>query len=93
MKRRDSNHHELMRCAESLGFSVLDTSQIGKGLDLLVAINGHAIRIEIKDGEKVPSKRKLLDSEQDVFDTWKSRCVVWESKADVEALHAELMQL
>ena len=95
-KRRDSNHFELMAHAESIGFSVLDTSQLGKGLDLLVAIRGKhgkgdTIRIEIKDGAKIPSKRKLLESEQDVFDHWQGRCEVWECVSDIDRLRSELL--
>ena len=95
-KRRDSNHSEIAAYAESLGFSVLDLSQLNRGLDLLVAIRHsktgerHTVRIEIKDGLKPPSARALLESEQSVFDNWQGRCEIWKSKADVDALHDEL---
>lgn len=90
-KRRDSNHPEIAAYAAQIGFSVLDTSQLNRGLDLLVALNGHTIRIECKDGAKPPSARKLLESEQDVFDHWQGRCEVWECVADIDRLRSELL--
>ena len=89
-KRRDANHFELMNHAKSIGFLVLDTSQLNAGLDLIVGLHSFMRRIEIKDGSKPPSERKLLASEQKAFDEWPGLCVVWESEADVDLLHTQL---
>lgn len=38
--------------------------------DLLISYKGETLLFEIKDGNKVPSKRKLTNNEQNFFDTW-----------------------
>ena len=69
--RVDDNQMEIVRAMRAVGATVRVITQ-GDGLpDLLVGYNGHTILMEIKDGNKPPSARKLTDNEQKFFDEWK----------------------
>ena len=69
--RRDANHSEIVRALEQIGCSVLDLSRVGGGCpDLLVARNGRTMLLEIKDGAKPPSRRRLRGNQQDFFARW-----------------------
>lgn len=83
-KGKDANHDLLAAYAGRVGFSVLHTYNLNNGLDLLVAICGQEQRVEIKNPELVPSKRRLTAGEAEVFTLWRGRQpVVWETIDDV----------
>ena len=85
--RKDDNHIELVAVFRTLGFSVMDTASLGNGCpDLMCARNNQTWAIEIKDGNKMPSQRKLTPDEIVFKDTWKGRYALIESVADVLAL-------
>jgi hypothetical protein len=49
----------------------------GDGIpDLLVGYRGYTILMEVKDGQKVPSARKLTPAEQKFFDDWQGGMLV-----------------
>ena len=74
MKRTDSNQTQLVKDLRSLGCSVLILSNVGKGCpDILIGLNGKNLLLEIKDGSKPPSKRKLTEHEAKFFNTWKGQ--------------------
>ena len=77
-KRTDANQTEIVKTFRSLGASVLILSSVGKGCpDLMVGIFGRNFLVEVKDGKKPPSGRKLTEHEQLFFDGWKGQvCVV-----------------
>ena len=82
--RRDDNHAEIVAYARSLGFSVREVHMVAGALDLIVGIGGVDGRIEIKDGAKPPSRRRLTPAEREEFETWRGRLpVVWETPEDV----------
>ena len=65
--RTDANHREIVDALRKVGASVADTSSIGLGFpDLVVGFRGRNLLLEVKDGKKSPSKRKLT-VHQDVF--------------------------
>lgn len=73
-RRTDANHLAIINRFRALGFSVLDLSGVGKGCpDLLVARNGKTALIEIKDGSKSPSQRKLSPSQREFDRCWKGK--------------------
>ncbi len=61
--RKDANHGTIARAFEQLGAGVFDTAQYGMPLDLLVFWRGRILLVEIKDGDKPPSRRKLTADE------------------------------
>jgi len=91
--RRDSNHQEIVDYARNIGFSVLEVHAVAGALDLVCGLYGIDFRVEIKDGAKVPSARKLTGKEQEAFDHWKGRPpIIWESTADVDATRAKILE-
>jgi hypothetical protein len=73
----DANHGEIVKALRSAGCGVLDLSAVGNGCpDLLVhAPTFPACRtaylLEIKDGSKPPSARKLTPEQEKFHRTWK----------------------
>ena len=68
--RVDENQGLIVKALRACGATVRVISQ-GDGIpDLLVGYRGHTILMEVKDGNKTPSQRKLTEAEQMFFDTW-----------------------
>lgn len=69
--RIDANQGEVVKALRSAGALVLSLAAIGKGCpDLLVSWKGVLVLMEIKDGSKPQSQRKLTSMEADFFDKW-----------------------
>lgn len=84
--RVDANHSEIVATFRKLGCSVLDLSRVGKGCpDLLIGLPWSRLNIlvEVKDGTKSPSRRKLTKDEAVFFDEWKGQVALAESVDDV----------
>ena len=82
--KTDDNHMELIRAFRKAGFSVADTSKLGKGFpDIVIARNLHTACVEIKDGKKPPSARKLTGDERKFRDNWMGAYFVVKSIYDV----------
>lgn len=70
--RKDSNHNEIVKAFRSMGVSVYDTAQLGNGFpDIAIGIGKVNVLIEIKDGTKPPSARKLTTDELAFHDEWR----------------------
>ena len=66
IRKVDDNHAEIVSALRRLGYSVQSTATIGKGFPDICFAKGnreYAWIAEIKDGSKVPSKRKLTPDE------------------------------
>jgi len=75
--RIDANQNEIVQVLRDVGASVAITSMVGSGFpDIVVGFRGRNYLIEIKDGSKPPSKRKLTPDEQEFFDTWRGKVFV-----------------
>jgi hypothetical protein len=62
--RVDANHASVVQALRSCGWTVIDTSRLGSGFSDAVAIkHGRIEFVEIKDGRKRPSERKLTPHE------------------------------
>lgn len=70
--RTDGNHREVMRAFRELGCTVADTSKLGSGFpDLVIGKHGINVLVEVKDGDKPPSRRRLTEDEQAFANNWK----------------------
>lgn len=62
--KKDSNQRDVELALKRVGASVQDLSIVGGGcVDLLVGYRGMSYCLEVKDGAKPPSARKLTDDE------------------------------
>ena len=60
----DENQPEIVAALRKIGALVTDLSGVGNGVpDILVAFRGMFYLLEIKDGSKPPSARKLTDDQ------------------------------
>jgi hypothetical protein len=81
----DANHAEIVRALRAAGCGVLDLSRVGDGCpDLLVHAPTHpacqfGILLEIKDGNKPPSARKLTPAQLKFHAAWKGFLFVVEN--------------
>jgi len=74
--RVDANQEQIVSALRARGAGVRVISQ-GDGIpDLLVGYKGFTILMEVKDGQKVPSARKLTPAEQKFFEDWQGGLLV-----------------
>ena len=74
-QRSDDNQPALIKVARKMGASVLVLSRT-ESIDLLIGCGGIDQIVEIKDGAKVPSQRKLSPDETKFHDEWQGRTPV-----------------
>ena len=75
--RIDDNHKIIVHNLRQCGYSVLSLAAVGKGCpDILVGAAGKNILMEIKDGSKSPSRRKLTPEQRTFFSSWAGQAVV-----------------
>lgn len=73
----DDNQAEIVAALRRAGCSVCILSGVGKGCpDLAVGRGGVTYMLEIKDGRKTPSARKLTPDEQAWHDAWRGHAAV-----------------
>jgi hypothetical protein len=84
--RIDRNQPEIVKEFRKLGFSVLLIHQLKNCCDILVARDKFTAAVEIKDGDKAPSARRLTTGEQEFKDNWKGRYYLCESIEDVHEI-------
>ena len=69
--RVDRNQTEVVEALRQAGCRVQPLHMVGKGCpDILVGRDGRLVLMEIKDGEKPPSARKLTEDEAAWHDLW-----------------------
>ena len=87
--KKDDNHNEISKFYTDRHCSVLDTHELKNCFDILVAKDGVTVAIEIKDGEKPPSKRKLTEGEFKFSISWRGKYCVVENLDDAERVYQE----
>lgn len=71
-KRRDANEREIIEALEAIGCTVAASDVV----DLLVGRQGATYLLEVKDGNKTPSRRKLTQSQKKLQAGWKGHYAV-----------------
>lgn len=76
--RTDANQAEIVAALRGVGASVQPTHMVGDGFpDIVVGYRNQNVLMEIKDGAKPPSARKLTAAEEEWHDTWRgTACIV-----------------
>lgn len=70
----DANQERMVQALRQAGCSVESLAAVGKGVpDLLVGIRGENFLLEVKDGEKFPSQRKLTPDQVTWHSQWRGQ--------------------
>jgi hypothetical protein len=81
--RVDDNQKELVADLREMGCSVQHLHTVGQGVpDILVGYWGHNFLLEIKDGSKPPSRRKLTDDEREWHQLWRGQVATVKNLAE-----------
>ena len=82
--RLDANHADIRAEFEKHGCSVVSLASMGDGVpDFLIGVGLRNYLLEVKDGDKPPSQRKLTPKEAKFAKTWKGQWSVIESVSEV----------
>lgn len=89
--RTDSNQAEIVQALRKADCTVQHLHTLGQGTpDLLVGYAGSNYLLEIKDGSKPPSKRKLTPDEEQWHRQWGGQVAIVLSAGEaLEALRAD----
>lgn len=72
--RADANQREVVDALRRAGAMVVSLHRVGGGVpDLLVGHRGRNLLIEVKDGNKPPSKRSLTAFQDEWHASWKGQ--------------------
>ena len=81
--RIDDNQQAIVNILRTTGATVVLLSGVGKGVpDLLVGFRGVTLLMEIKDGKKPPSDRKLTTEQQKWHAEWRGGALAIVDSAD-----------
>lgn len=89
--RVDANQVDLVSALRALGCSVQSLAGMGDGVpDLLVGYGARNVLLEVKDGEKVESRRRLTKDEADWIGGWRGQVAVVKSLEEALAVLGRL---
>lgn len=80
--RRDANEVEIVKALRKLGVKVWTDLPV----DLLCFHRGRLFCVEVKDGSKPPSARKLTDREREFIEIVGDCCTLVEDIGDISAV-------
>lgn len=87
MGRVDANHGQVVDALRQFGCVVRSTAQLGDGFpDLIVGYRGVLVVLEVKDGSKPESARKLTAAEVKFLSEWPRAYVVTSPQDAIEAV-------
>lgn len=83
-KKTDVNQKKIVQDLRRIGASVFVTSSVGKGFpDLVCGFRGKNFLLELKDGNKSKSRKKLTDDETKFHLTWRGQVSTVETIDDI----------
>ena len=83
----DANQREIVEALRAAGATVQSLATVGDGCpDLLVGRQGRNLLLEVKDGSKPPSRRRLTVDEHNWHRHWRGQVDVVETAAEALAL-------
>lgn len=68
--KRDANEPEIVDALRKAG---CDVARLDTPVDLVVGRAGVNYLLEVKDGSKIPSERRLTPGQERFFDTWRGQ--------------------
>lgn len=85
IKKTDANHKEIIDgCRKIPSISVFSTHMVGKGFpDVVIGYKGINYLVEIKDGKKSKSQKKLTNDEIKFHGSWCGQIIIVENIDDV----------
>lgn len=70
--KTDANQVEIVKALRAAGATVQSLAAVGQGVpDLLVGIRGQTLLMEVKDGKKSPSERRLTPDQLEWHGAWR----------------------
>lgn len=85
--RVDANQADVVSSLRAIGATVQHLHDVGQGCpDILVGFRGVNYAVEIKDGSKPPSQRKLTPQQVEWHESWKGQVDVVNDKFEAVAL-------
>ena len=91
--RQDSNHAEIRQVFRDAGLSTLDLHQLKGACDLLVGGLGCNILIEIKDGSRKPSERRLTPDEEKFHARWLGPLFIVETVEQARTIARQMLSI
>ena len=92
-KKVDANQAEIVKALREIGVHVFITSSLGKGFpDLVCDFYGTLLLVEIKDGSRILSQRKLTPREADFYVIWQNHTVIIESVSQALKIAQQYME-
>lgn len=68
----DANHTQVVTALQAAGATVQSLAAVGQGVpDLLVGFQGKTLLMEVKDGQKPPSARRLTEQQITWHGAWR----------------------
>jgi len=86
----DDNQKDIVKLFRKHGWYVLIISQLKNCCDIIVSKRGRTVAIEIKDGKKAPSARKLSEGELKFKNEWQGEYALVETEEDALKVIKEL---
>jgi hypothetical protein len=68
--KKDDNHVEIVAAFRAIGAFVFDVAQLKNACDIIIVYHGRTLAVEIKDGSKVASKRRMTPGEAEFKQSW-----------------------
>lgn len=91
--RVDRNQAEIVAGLRKAGATVQPLHRVGDGCpDLLIGYRGQNYLIEVKDGQKTPSKRGLRQNQVEWHDQWRGQVAVAENITQALAVIGVIME-